>query len=191
MGKSRGNQYFWHVPPGGWYEGSPVIAAGVGNFGNDIVVPLVDAETAAISSKPEIDNFIVERVIGQYMISTNESIGTQRFMHHRVYVADADLATIALRVLDTASEAETSFLWHKVEYASELLAAAPGGTWQNNGPVDSEQGAVDRRGSFDIRVGRRVEQGTALLWHTQLEPAPVADDLVFLKLWVRLLVREG
>jgi len=66
------------------------------------------------------------------------------------------------------------------------------GAWQKG--AGSEPGPVfsmGRRGSFDIRVGRRVEEGTSLIWHTKLGNGGDVADTFRLHLWVRVLMREG
>lgn len=190
MGK-RKREYFWHVPPGTWYTGSPVVLAGNGNVVGDIVVPLVDSETT-IAIRPQINNYVVERIVGQYMFTADESAPTDRFIHSRVYVADADATSVALRTLDTVDDAETSFLWHQVDPWAITYDTDTFGTWQQSGGGNPQSTPWQgRQGHIDIRVGRRIEGGTSLIWHSQLEPAPPANDTFFLKLWLRFLVREA
>ncbi len=183
--------FFWHVPPGGWYESGPSPTGGVLNVGNDIVVPLIDVETV-IAAKPELDSFVVERIIGQYHFTGSEAPLVNRYLHHRVYKADADATSFTIRNLQTEDDAESSFLWHQVDPFSTDADGRAYGQWGMTaaGNPDMET-FMGRRGHLDIRVGRRVDQGEALIWHTRIFPAPAANDVYALKLWIRLLVREG
>ncbi len=189
-GRSK-KSFFWHVPAGGWYSGGPSPSGGTGNVGNDIVVPLIDQETV-ISARPELDSFVVERIIGQYQITADEAIAGNKYVHNRVYVADADATSFAIRSLVTADDAESSFMWHQVDPHSVNADGRAFGMWGMHTDGNPDAGHfMGRRGHVDIRVGRRINQGFALLWHTMLFPAPAANDEMFLKLWIRLLVREG
>jgi hypothetical protein len=142
-------------------------------------------------NRPELDNFVVERIIGQYMMSGDESVAASHFVHHRVYVADADSTGISLRNLAVGDDAETSFLWHRVEPWAIEYNGDLWGNWEKGGaatpPATAWQG---RHGNVDIRVGRRISGGSDLIWHTQLVPAPAANLTMYLKLWLRMLVRE-
>lgn len=194
---ARSKQYFWHVPPGCWYGGAvPLLAASTfSNVAGDIVVPLIDVESA-ISAKPEIDQYVVTRIVGQYLMNGDEASGSNRILHHRIYPTDADATGFAIRNIAVEDDAETDFLWHKVDAWAASMDGLAYGDWAvvaSGGPAGALFGP--RRGHFDIKVNRRVEQGRALVWHTQIGPNPVpalpADDTFFLALWLRLLVREG
>lgn len=191
MPKSKKRQYYWHVPPNCWYASVPNASGGNQNVGPDIVVPLIDAETT-ISAKPEMDEFVVERIVGQYVAVTDAAIPVDNWLHHRIYLSQADNTSFALRSLNTEDDAESSFLWHHVEGQSNIFNNDKFGTWQSAGSgVPAATPWMTRHGHIDVRVGRRVRQGEALLWHTQIVPAPAADNEVSLQMWLRCLVREG
>jgi len=188
----RKKSYFWHVPPGGWGAISPA-TPGVSSIGGDVVIVLVDGESGPISAHPEIDNFVVERIVGQYMIMMHAlsppPLGAG--VHSRVYVADADVGSVGVRDLESADDAETSFLWHQVDAVDGDANNEPFGNWATLArPATDGVGFMGRHGHLDIRVGRRVEGGQALLWHSQFNPTAV-DTAYSVKLWVRLLVREA
>ncbi len=193
MGKK--SKYFWHVPPGAWATLDPTVN-GVDSVAGDVVILLVDAESGVASAHPEIDNFVVERIVGQYMIKmhavTPPPVGMG--IAHRVYVTDADTTSVAFRNLNTADDAETSFLWHQVDAMAEDLNNDPFGSWQRPSsgarPRLTPTPTMGRYGHIDIRVGRRLEGGEALVWHSQSIPAQI-DDSWSIKLWLRFLVREG
>lgn len=190
MAKKR-QKFFWHVSPNMWRAGQPSLAQGVGNVGSDIVVELISTETLQ-SSVPENDNFVVERIIGQYMIVGDVTSPVDHFLHSRVYVAETDALSVALRTLSTADDAETSFLWHQVDPFPITYDGDVWGTWQQSGggnPASTPW--KGRQGHIDIKVGRRLEGGEALIWHTQIVLAPPANDDFRLSLWLRALVREG
>ncbi len=152
---------------------------------------LIDTETAQ-SAHPEIDGFVCERIVGQMQTVVDQAIPRDHFLHHRVYVAPTNSAATALRSLNSADEAESSFLWHQVEPCSAALNGFVYGTW--SGETSSRPGGrqfMGRFGHIDIRVGRRLEGGEALIWHTQIVNPPAADNTFGLKLWLRLLVREA
>ncbi len=191
---SRKRNYYWYCPA--WSaEGQMNPSIGISNVGNDIVVPLIDTDWAP-PGDPVQDNFVVERIIGQFLLHGDATAPAQdRIVHHRVYVADSDSTSIALRNLYTQDDADTSFLWHLVDGFS---ADSPGNAWGNwKKGAASTLGSTfmnSRLGSFDIRVGRRVEEGQTLLWHTSLENPLIStlDDNEFsLMYWCRLLMREG
>ncbi len=192
MGR-KGKSYFWHVPPATWYAGSPLALGGNSNTGQDIVATLVDTETAQ-TARPDIDNFVVERIVGQYMLTKDAPSGeiADEFWHHRVYVAPTNATAIALRSLNTADEAESSFLWHQVDPMPVEYDGDIWGNWQQgSAPRPGATPLMGRFGHVDIRVGRRLEGGEALIWHTQIVPTPASNFFYYVKLWLRLLVREA
>ncbi len=190
MGKKQ--KFFWHVPPDTWSAAGPAVGIGVGNVGPDIVSELISTETVQ-SARPDVDNFVVERIVGQWMLTGTESPTADRFLHHRIYVADHDALAISLRTLSTADDAETSFLYHRVEPWSAAFVGDPWGTWQarSNGNDPTHQSMMGRHGHLDVRVGRRLEGGQALVWHTQIVNSPPADNVFRFRAWFRLLVRQG
>ena len=192
MGK-RGQRFFWHVPLGGWFPGSPGAPGINNNVGGDIISVLVDTE-AVQSDRPDIDDFVIERVIGQYMLTGSEVVAVDHFVHHRVYVADSDSSSVAVRSLNTADDAETSFLWHRVEAWHENQNADVFGipwTVAHAAFAATPTPWMGRHGHFDIKVGRRIGGGQSLIWHTELLAAPLGNDTFNLKLWCRVLLREG
>ncbi len=191
---SRSRNLYWHVPA--WYENhqSRVIVDGFGNTNFDIVAELINTDFQE-PGDPRQDNFVVERVIGQYLLAAGTSAeGGDRIIHHRVYVAEGDQDAVNLRDLYTQDDADTSFLWHKVDAYSTNQIDTAWGTWANGDANSPAPAFMDGRlGSFDIKVGRRVEEGTSLIWHTQLkhEGANLTDNTWVLSLWCRVLMREG
>ncbi len=189
MAKSK---LFWHVPgPSCWFTGAPVALGGNSNVLGDIVVTLISAEGGE-GNRPELDNFVVERIVGQYQVSGDETAAANHFLHHRVYVADADAAAIALRNLTQADDAETSFLWHQVDPWSNSVDGDIFGTWVTDHGVGQPSATpwMGRYGNVDIKVGRKISGGRDLIWHTQIIAAPAANNTIYLKLWLRMLVRE-
>ncbi len=190
---SRAKRFYWHVPEWCANDSLPTAASGVPNVGNDIVIELVNTDFAA-PGDPRQDNFVVERVVGQWMLRADASApGTDRFMHHRVYVADGDQNAVSLRDLFTQDDADSSFLWHHVFPWEGGHNNEPWGTW-TNGTVSAPQVPFgeSRLGTFDIRVGRRIEEGQSLIWHTQLfGGVALESNDWFLHLWCRVLMREG
>ncbi len=189
---AKRNKFFWHVPPAAWLVGGPILTTGTANILGDIVVELLSTETVQ-SARPDIDNFVVERIVGQYMITGDEAAAANHFLHSRVYVAEIDATTISLRNLNTADDAETSFLWHQVDPWPNAADGDIFGTWVGDHGAGQPRATPSngRLGNVDIRVGRCLEGGEVLIWHTQIDAAPAANDTHFLKLWLRLLVREG
>ncbi len=162
-------------------------------MGADQIVTLVNTESVGAQADVSVlDQFVVERIVGQYLMTTIESVAVNRYGHHRVYVADTDATSVAIRDLIIADDAETSFLWHQVDPMSNALQNDIFGTWNHHGAGQPEATPwMGRLGNIDIKVGRRIDQGSSLIWHTQFEPAPPADNTWFLKLWLRMLVREA
>lgn len=195
---ARKNKFFWHVPFQSWFRGPPTNNDfAVGNVGNDIVTTLIDSESVVGSgdAHPEIDAFVVERIIGQYQMVTNDSLTVDRFVHHRVYVSQSDDTSLALRSLIDADDAETSFLWHQVDAFPAVLDGDPWGSWSTPTGVSSQvnpgQTFMGRFGHVDIRVGRRLEGGESLIWHTEVTPGFAAQGVAGMKWWLRILVREA
>ncbi len=176
---------FWHVPH--WYSGAPGSGFGIGNNASgDIIAALIDEHDIVHIGQ---DNFTVVRIIGQYQITSQQAVAADRYIFHRVYVTTADSATIALRTLNTADDADSSFLWNNVEFYTSGQDSNNVGSWQSGTASTVNQPGMERNGTFDINVNRKVDEGTALVWHTQIFPGPPEDDFR-LKLWVRLLVSE-
>lgn len=173
---------FWHAPE--WFLGSPSTSVGIANVGADIIVELVNTED--VSSLAQ-DNFVVERVIGQYKVVSNDATPLSRYLHHRVYVTMGDSASLNLRTLSTADDADTSFTYHKVEHFTVGMHNNVAGSWAVN---EVKQVSEARLGAFDIRVGRLVKEGTSLIWHTEILPTP-SDDEFAMQMWVRVLLREA
>jgi len=191
---AKKSKYFWHVPLGCWSNQYPnaIIGAGAGNSGEDIIQFLVDTETVQ-SDRPDIDRFVVERIVGQYQVIGAETEAAPYMVHHRVYVADADSSSIALRNLGTADEAETSFLWHQVETWNVHWNNGVFGNWAGgNTLTPTTRQFMGRMGHVDIRVGRAIEGGQILCWHTQFRGAVAPEDDEFdICFWLRILVRHG
>ncbi len=186
------SKLYWHVPE--WNSDNFAgLASGVGNVGGDIVIPLINTDFAA-PGDPRQDNFVVERIIGQYLLTAAASAAAgSRIIHSRVYVADSDASSIALRSLNTADDADSSFLYHHVGHFDNGAIDKQFGTWQNGGvnEVTGDIGAAGRQGHFDIKVGRKVTEGETLLWHTQISSLALVNDTWFIQMWVRVLMREG
>ncbi len=188
---ARNSKMFWHVPSACWYNSSPVALGGIANVGADIVTTLVNTESGE-GDVPVNDNFVIERIVGQYMLTGDEVVPTNHFLHSRVYVSDSDSTAIALRSLNTADDAETSFLWHQVDPWHSSWNGDAIGAWQSDGVAGSPFATPwkGRLGHVDIKVGRRIEAGSSLIWHTQIQASPGANDVFYLKLWLRMLCRE-
>lgn len=196
MARSRSKPFWWHVSDEAWDPGAPV-NAGIPNQGVDIVLVLVDTEepVAAEPVVPERDDFVVERIIGQFMIRGEQPVQRNYFIHERVYVVDAGGGVVALRDLAAASEADTSFLYHNVTQWMAEMNSDTWGQWQ--------EAAVDNRPSVsnsmihgpffrDIKVGRRIREGEALIYHWQLVGTVDPGDAEFsVKPWLRTLVRSA
>lgn len=188
---ARKKKFFWHVPSACWYGASPISLGGIANVGADIVTTLINTESG-VGDVPVNDNFVVERIVGQYQYSGDESAAANHFIHHRVYVADSDSTAIALRSLLSADDAETSFLWHQVDPWPNSMDGDIFGSWITDHGVGQPTATpwMGRYGNVDIKVGRRIEEGQSLLWHSQLVPTPAANNTVYVKLWLRMLLRE-
>ncbi len=186
------SRLYWHVPE--WNSDNFAgLGAGVGNTNGDIVIPLINSDFAD-PGDPRQDNFVVERIIGQYLLNAGATAEAgSRIIHNRVYVADSDASSIALRSLNTADDADSSFLYHQVTHFDSGAIGKQYGSWQNGGvnEVRGPVGAVNRYGHFDIKVGRRVNEGETLIWHTQISTVNLEDDTWAIQMWVRVLMREG
>jgi len=86
----RKQSFFWHVGVGMWSDAEP---GGSGfdtvvNVGKDIILVLVDTveATGDEPAVPENDNFVVERIIGQWNLRSTEPIARDYYIHERVYV---------------------------------------------------------------------------------------------------------
>ncbi len=186
---------FWHVPR--WQASGPEVTLGVQNVADNIVVELLETETASQNIEP--DNYWVERIVGQQLLTVfrgpNGETPPDVFRHTRVYVAAADLGGVDLRDLRSPDDADTSWLMHKVSLIDSVNQLdEPLGTWDDfYGQVPQKySGAISVPGGFDIRVGRKVTEGMSLVWHDQLvSDGTVIDDSTFaLKMWCRVLLRK-
>lgn len=189
---------FWHVPA--WYSGSPSSIAGHPNVGRDIVIELLETETAGDSIAP--DSYWVERIVGQYQVTGFKAVGSinDAYLHHRVYKCMSGDNYLFLRDLATEDDADTSWMMHKVEIFDDSLQGSNVGSWSGPGGANANglvhqtlTPPISRAGGFDIKVGRKVNEGESLVWQTQIQDitggAP-ADDTYFLKMWVRVLLRK-
>lgn len=182
---AKGN-LFWHVPV--WFNGPPDAGEGdATNIGANAAVALIDEHDIVHIGQ---DNFVCERIIGQYQYTAEQAIAADRYIHSRIYVCQADDTTLALRDLNTAADADSSFLWHNVEQFQVAQNNTSLGSWASSGSSGQNQPSAMRNGSFDIRVNRRVNEGTAMIFQGAIFPIPI--NLEFhLKMWCRLLIREA
>lgn len=182
----------WHVSDDMWYQLIPGFA-GNPNVGYDIVCPLVSSDLelgAGNSAYPEAESFVVERVIGQYLVVSNTETPVNAFLHHRIYPVEQEFNTFALRGLEFPESAETDFLWHRVEKWWSNQVNNVFGSWEPvTGAVPFQE---NRLGHFDVKVNRRLRQGECLIFHTQVVGgiAPPTDNTYFLQMWARALVRS-
>ncbi len=189
------SKYHWYCPE--WTDAGPFTpATGVPNVGNEIIVNLLNTDWAP-PGDPIADNFVVERVIGQYLLHSSASAeNSNRMVHHRVYVAPSDENTVSVREISLQDDADTSFLWHHVEGWPGGWQGEPWGNWArgiDTNPLGA-QTWKGRQGTFDIGVGRYVGEGTSLLWHTNLQSGffgELVDDTWALMMWVRVLMKEA
>lgn len=195
MAKSATRQ--WHVPALCWHVGSPGASGGIANVGNDIFTPLVQSEDragATLSTVPDAaDEWVVERVIGQYHFYGTQPAAMNAYFHSRIYPTLSDETSVALRDLTTQDDAESDFLWHQIDPWSAVYDGDDWGNWQaaSSGNPTGER-FMGRFGHVDVRVNRRIRQGESLIWHTQIKgPIVPGDDEFWLRLWVRMLVRTG
>lgn len=160
----------------------------------DIATVLISTDSVANLEVPDAaDEYVVERVVGQYMLHGNQASPTNYFTHTRIYPTVSDAGAIILRDLVTPDDAESDFLWHQVAGWSSQWDTDTWGNWQNGGDtVPQPSGFMGRMGHVDVRVNRRIKQGFSLIWHTQLKGAadPINGEFN-LYLWLRMLLREG
>ncbi len=187
------SRMFWHVPALCWHAGIQAAGSGNQNVLRDIVVSLISTNPPSNSAVPDdLSNFTCKRVVGQYLLIGNEPVAQQHMIHNRVYPTTSDNAAVAIRDLDGADDAESDFLWHKVEPWPSVFNSDLWGNWQTAGnavpPAAFRNG---RMGDVDITVNRTIQDGQDLIWHTQIagSNAP-ADDEFDLFLWLRMLVSE-
>lgn len=188
-------QFWWHVASGGWASGDPT-TAGILNVGRDIVLVLVDSEepTGEEPVVPEQDDFVVERIIGQWKLTGAQPAGTNLYVHERVYVVDSEPGSLALRDIANRREADTSFLYHQVTAWDAGWNADVWGNWASSGLVTDRVGTYRNGGPYfrDIRVGRKVLEGHALVYHLQLEGVAIPTDGNFsAQFWMRTLLRKA
>ncbi len=182
---------FWHVPNACWHPGQ--IAGGTGNQNNarDIVVPLISTNPATNLAVPEdASDFVVKRIVGQYLIQGSQAVAENYIIHNRVYPTLSDAGSIGLRNLDTSDDAESDFLWHLVQPWQTAYDGDLWGNWQE----PSGSGAITpfrngRLGDVDITVSRRIADGQDLIWHTQFTGGNAPADFEFdLYMWIRMLM---
>ncbi len=183
----------WHVPLECWHNGPPGALA-IQNVGVDIATTLIGTDTAGNLDVPDAaDEYVVERVIGQWHLHGNQGTPVNYYVHNRIYPTVSDTSTIILRDLASADDAESDFLWHQVTGWSTTFDTDTWGNWQEPASgVVQPVGFMGRMGHVDVRVNRRISQGFSLIWHTQLQGgvAPI-DDEFNLYLWLRMLLREA
>lgn len=185
---------FWHVPV--WDENRPPTnQLGVPSVGKNAFVELVQTDTASSNLAP--DNYWVERIVGQVLyqrIAVEPDSGSW-FVHSRVYVTPASTTGIVLRDLASADDADTSWMMHTNQLMFETTTGETG-NWQQAagaGTPDTYTAPMPRKGSFDIRVGRKVAEGESLIWHAQIEPTILAnliDAQLNMRMWIRVLLRQ-
>ncbi len=120
---ARKHSFFWHVPGvDSWYSSSPGGGGVIINQGKDIILVLVDSEEPAASEPvvPSDDEFVVERVIGQWNLEGTQATSRNYYVHERCYVVQATQAQVAVRDIAAADEADTSFMYHQVTAWSAL-----------------------------------------------------------------------
>jgi len=181
-----------------WADGYPE-GAHVGNIGNDLVLPLVVTEEAVANEPdvPNLDEFVIERVIGQFMLRSFLTGGANTLVHERLYVTPTfDGSTIALRDLESSTEADTSFMYHNVwlYHASHFQdAVSHWGDRSNTGTLPQNV-AMHGPCFRDIKVGRRVKEGECLCLHWQFAASGggvYEDDIWQCYPWFRVLLRKS
>ncbi len=190
------SKYHWYAPV--WTDAGPHNpSTGTNNVGNEIVINLLNTDWNP-PGDPVADNFVVERVVGQYLLHASMGASdVSRMVHHRVYVAPTDENTVSLREISTLDDADTSFLWHQVDGWGSGWADKTWGSWRQGVTGDPQTLATawkGRQGHFDIGVGRFVGEGTSLLWHTELQSSvfgQLTDDTWALMMWCRVLMKEA
>lgn len=197
--RRRANNYFWHVP--NWFtngSGNPVSnpSGAINNVGADMIAILIDTTQQVFVDQPQLDEFVVTRIVGQWRLQGDEDPTADRYIANRIYPVDANESSVSVRDLYDRSDADSDFLFHEFHQWAASYDSDPWGTWQDRSNGNDASGPVfmGKRGFFDVRVNRRISEGQALLWHTQMSEAGggvPSDDTFKLSLAVRLLVREG
>ncbi len=183
----------WHVPAECWHSGPPG-GVGILNIGADIATTLISTDSAANLDVPDnADEYVCERVVGQWMLHGNQASPSHAYVHNRIYPTTSDATTIVLRSLETADDAESDFLWHQVNAWTTTYDTDVWGNWQESGAGNpSGIGFMGRFGHVDVRVNRRIRQGFSLIWHSQIQSAVAPLNGEFnLYLWLRMLLREA
>ncbi len=185
----------WHVPANTWHSGPPGGLSTNLNVGVDIAATLISTDSAANLDVPDsADEYVVERVIGQWMLHGDQASPAPYFVHNRIYPTVSDATTIILRDLTSPDDAESDFLYHSVHPWSSTYDGDIWGNWQQGQQPSPPAlpGFMGRHGHVDVRVNRRIRQGFSLIWHTQLKGGvdPVNDEFI-LYLWLRMLLREA
>lgn len=197
MAKRKPN-FFWHVSDQAWTQadaGGP----GIPNVLRDIVLILVESMEPLADEPvvPSNDEFVVERVIGQWKMNGLETAGaTTRMFMERCYVTTGNAESVALRNLWTDDEADTSFLFTKTNVWVASHDGDALGNWTgqglNNHVNDLHASPV---GLFyrDIRVGRRIKEGEMLVYHWQFNDSVTipSSGSYWVQPWIRTLVRQG
>lgn len=184
----------WHVSNEMWYQAQPGFA-GNANVGPDILVPMVSSDMeigGANSAYPEAESFVCERVLGQYLFVSNFESPNNMFLHHRIYPVEQEFNTFAIRDLTAPENAETDFLWHRVDPIRPQQFNDVFGTWVDGGLVGVPFQEC-RRGHFDVKVNRRIRQGECLVWHTYIMNGlgfVPTDNTCWIQMWARALVRS-
>lgn len=183
---ARKSNFFWWVP----FWGETLL-----NTGQDTVGLLVDTESGN-TEFPQQDNFVVERIFGQWQLVSSTGLDDNVVYHQRVYPTVADATTVALRDLDSRDDADSDFMWHAVHMWSAQQGVGTIGSWASGGAGTGFEVqppfSNGRYGHVDIKVARRIQEGEALVWHLQsTNGVPPADSTVQLRLWLRVLLREG
>lgn len=184
----------WHVSDVMWHNGPP---SGLhqANVGADLFFVIVQGDVGGVASTvPDAsDEWVVERVVGQYAFTGAEVAPANYFMHHRIYPTISDATSVALRDLSSADEAESDFMWHQVDPWSTVYDGDTWGNWQqqSSGNPTGDR-FMGRYGHVDVRVSRRIRQGEALIWHTQfVAAAPPQDNAFNGMFWLRALLRAA
>lgn len=188
---------FWHVPR--WYDSVTTPTAVTGdvfsNVGVNAFAELVETDTASQNLSP--DNYWVERIVGQvyYQRLSTEPDSKTWYLHTRVYVTQASNTGIVLRDLTLADDADTSWMMHKVEvmFDSQTTSVGNWGQPDTGNTADTYTPPMSRKGSFDIKVGRKVSEGESLVWHNQIKAeveADLIDGTLRVKMWCRVLLRQ-
>lgn len=184
----------WHVADQMWHNGPPG-GLHVLNTDVDLFIVLCQGDVGGVASTvPDAsDEWVVERIVGQYHFTATQPVPQTYFMHHRVYPTISDATSVALRDLSTADEAESDFCWHQVDPWPTQFEGDVWGDWQGETGYPVGNGEfMGRSGHVDIKVSRRIRQGEALIWHTQFVGAVAPADNEFNGIfWLRALLRQG